>query len=247
MVSRYLIRLDDACPYMDCKKWQRMEEILDKYGIKPMVGIIPDNADPQTMIEQEDLDFWRKAKGWEGKGWTIALHGYNHVCISEEGMKGINPFWKRSEFAGVDLELQREKIRNGIMILKKHGLSPRYFFAPSHTFDENTIEALKTESDIRIISDTIGRKPYKKGEFLFIPQMVGHCTELPMSRIWTFCLHPNVMTEANFESTEQFLKQHNEEFIGFDEINLSRVKKKVFIDKVLSWLFFNYRRVRGLK
>ena len=52
--TRYLIRLDDACPYMDRVKWQRMENILDKYGVKPLVGIIPANADLKTMIDPDD-------------------------------------------------------------------------------------------------------------------------------------------------------------------------------------------------
>ena len=104
--TKYLIRLDDACPYMNKGKWQRMENILDKYGVKPLVGIIPANADPKTMVEPEELGFWGKAHSWEKKGWSIALHGYDHVCISDGGMKGLNPFWKRSEFAGIPLERQ---------------------------------------------------------------------------------------------------------------------------------------------
>ena len=38
-MSQYILRLDDASDYMDVKKWQRMEELLDRYGIKPLVGI----------------------------------------------------------------------------------------------------------------------------------------------------------------------------------------------------------------
>ena len=128
--TRYLIRLDDACPYMDRVKWQRMENILDKYGVKPLVGIIPANADLKTMIDPDDNNFWVKAHSWVKKGWSIALHGYDHVCISDDGMKGLNPFWRRSEFAGLSLELQREKIRNGYAVLKEQGFEPKYFFAP---------------------------------------------------------------------------------------------------------------------
>ena len=120
--TRYLIRLDDACPYMDRAKWQRMKDILDKYCVKPLVGIIPANADPQTMIESEDAQFWDKAKLWQKKGWSLALHGYDHCYISDKGMNGLNPMWIRSEYAGVSLEKQKEKIRNGAGILKVHGL-----------------------------------------------------------------------------------------------------------------------------
>ena len=37
-MSRYIMRLDDACPRHDRDKWQRMEELLNAYGVKPIVG-----------------------------------------------------------------------------------------------------------------------------------------------------------------------------------------------------------------
>ena len=140
-MKKYLIRLDDACPTMDIARWQRMESILDKYGIRPMVGIIPANADSKQMIDKEDDLFWEKAFAWQSKGWAIALHGYDHCYISSDA--GINPLWNRSEFAGISLQQQKQKISDGVTILKSHGLNPKYFFAPSHTFDENTLQALQ--------------------------------------------------------------------------------------------------------
>lgn len=246
MKNRYLIRLDDACPYMDINKWQRMEDILDRYGVKPMVGIIPANADPNTMVESENPLFWDKAKEWQDKGWAIALHGYDHCYISNKGMQGINPMWSRSEFAGVSLEKQKEKIRKGVGILKNHGIDAKYFFAPSHTFDENTLIALKEESSIRFISDTIGRYPYRKGDFWFIPQIKGHCVKVPMKGIYTFCYHPNTMNEQSFINLESFLKMYGRQFICFDEIDINKFRHKVVSDKILSWAFFAYRRFRGL-
>ena len=247
MKSKYLIRLDDACPTMSIEKWTRIEVILDKCGIRPMVGIVPHNEDDHLMCEQADNDFWNRVKAWETKGWSIALHGLNHCYISNKGLSGLNPFWKRSEFAGVSLDQQKEKIRKGVSILKEHGINPKYFFAPSHTYDENTLEALRQESNIRIISDSIGRKPYKKDDFIFIPQIVGHCMEIPLLGVWTFCLHPNSMTDANFEATEMFVKQHQNEFISFDDLNLNNVATKSLFDKALSALFFGYRKIRGLR
>ena len=130
--NTYLIRLDDACPRMDAKKWQRIEDILDKYEIKPLVGIIPANADPETMIDEEDTKFWEKVYQWMSKGWKMALHGYDHVCITQEG--GINPVHHRSEFAGLSNEDQAEKITKGYQILKEHGVEPTYFFACLYNF-----------------------------------------------------------------------------------------------------------------
>jgi predicted deacetylase len=244
---RFLIRLDDACPYMDRAKWQRMEVILDKHGVKPLVGVIPANADPKTMIDPEDYLFWDKVHNWGKKGWSIALHGYDHVCTSEGGMKGLNPFWRRSEFAGSPLDKQREKIKKGYSILKEHGFDPQYFFAPSHTFDLNTLEALRVETDIRIVSDTIGRYPYTFNDFVFIPQISGHCSKMPLSGIYTFCFHPNTMKDKEFVALENFLVLYKNSFISFNEIDLSKYGKKKMVDRLLSWGFFTYRKIRGLK
>ena len=244
-MKKYLIRLDDACPTMNAAQWRRMECLLDKYSVRPMVGIIPSNADTKQMIEKEDGLFWEKALAWQNKGWTIALHGFDHCYISSNA--GINPLWNRSEFAGVSLEEQKQKVRDGVNILESHGLAPKYFFAPSHTFDDNTLTALKEESEIRIISDTIATKPYKQGDFIFIPQIGGHCVEMPLSGMYTFCFHPNTMNDDAFNALESFIQKHKEEFFGFDEIDLNGVRGKSMKDKVISWLYFTQRKLRGIK
>lgn len=247
MKIKYLIRLDDACPFMDRAAWQKMEDLLDKYGVKPMVGIIPANADPATMKDKEYIEFWEKAHRWEAKGWSIALHGYDHVCVSYGGMKGVNPMWRRSEFAGLPLEQQKDKIRKGYTILREHGFTPKYFFAPSHTFDENTLEALRQETDIRIVSDTIGRYPYRRDDFVFIPQISGHCVKMPISGIYTFCFHPNTMNNGNFIALESFLGSYSDHFTYFESINVATVKEKALMDKFISSVFFGLRKIRGLK
>ena len=246
MKRQYLIRLDDACPTMDHAKWQRMEDILDKYGIKPMVGVIPHNEDTMQQIDSPLDGFWNKVKSWEQKGWAIALHGYSHSYISNEGKKGLNPLWDFSEFAGVPLVEQKEKIRKGIEILKEHDIVPKYFFAPGHTFDENTLTALREESEIRIISDTIATKPYRYKDFFIIPQFSGQCREMKLPGIYTFCFHPNTMNDAAFEQLEFFLKTHQNEFISFSRLDLSKVKSKSLFNKLLSFGYFTCRKLRRL-
>lgn len=247
MKTEYLIRLDDACPTMGSNKWRRMESLLDKYGIKPMVGVIPHNEDTSQMIDPADNKFWEKVHRWEDKGWTIAMHGYNHCYNCDGGMRGINPMWNRSEFAGLSIEEQRDKIFKGVSIMREQGFNPKFFFAPSHTFDDNTLKALLSESDIRIVSDTIGRYPYSHNNFWFIPQITGHCVKMPLSGIYTFCFHPNMMEVHDFMCLETFLNDYSACFISFDEINLEAYGKKLFVDKLLSFLFFKYRKIKGLR
>jgi predicted deacetylase len=238
----YLIRLDDASEYMDVEKWSRVDCLLDTYKIKPIVGIIPNNQDKDLVSKyQRDLDFWDKAKVWELKGRTIALHGYSHVYASNSG--GVNPVNFRSEFAGLSLGEQREKIRDGIQLLQKHQLNPKIFFAPSHTFDINTLEALKAESDIRVISDTVANDIYKMGEFYFIPQQSGHVQNLPF-KVTTFCYHPNNMNNKDFEMLEGFFKKNRDKFGSFEDLILKDRKLDLY-DKVLRKMYFSIRVVRS--
>jgi len=242
MRNKYLIRLDDACPTMNHELWERMEDLLHQYNIKPMVGIIPHNEDLKQQIDPEDASFWQHVKDWAKKGWAIAMHGYNHVYSSNEG--GMNPLWKKSEFAGHPLDLQREKIRNGIAIMREHGFNPKYFFAPSHTFDENTLIALKEETDIRLISDTIAFNPYKEGDFVFIPQQSGHPIKLPFGGLVTICYHPNTMRDIDFIKIELFIKKNLNCITSFDMLHLENAGTKSIYDKLLSIFYFAMRKIR---
>lgn len=60
----YCLRLDDACPQMNAEKWKKMESILDEYKIKPIVGVIPENRDPD-FVSVADENFWGKACEWQ--------------------------------------------------------------------------------------------------------------------------------------------------------------------------------------
>lgn len=233
-MTKYIMRLDDACEKRDIKNWNRMELLLDKHGIIPLVGVIPHCEDMMMDKYALDDDFWNLVNRWIQKGWTIAMHGYNHVYSTNCG--GINPINKRSEFAGNSLDVQREKIAKGIEILRKHGIEPKVFFAPSHTFDENTLIALKEKSNIRIISDTIAYAPYNKHGFSFIPQQAGMVRKLPL-RVVTFCYHPNTMTEKDYNTLELFLKRHSDSFIKIEDLkNINR--KKGIVDQFLNFFYF---------
>lgn len=235
----YVIRLDDASDYNNLSNWNRMEKILNSYSIKPIVGVIPNNQDP-SMVKayKKNNEFWKKVKQWQNSGWIIAMHGYNHVYITDDG--GINPIQKRSEFAGVSLKKQEDKIKNGIEIFKSNGIIPDVFFAPSHTFDENTLLALKKNSDIRIISDTIANDIYFENDFYFLPQQSGRVRKLPFKFV-TFCYHPNTMRDNDFDELENFIKENRNKFNSLDIKNLTKRNKNI-LDKFLSLLYFARRK-----
>lgn len=234
-MSKYIMRLDDASDYMDVENWNRMEQLLDKYNIKPIYGLIPDNHDDSlTSLYQRNPHFWDKMSSWKAKGWIPAMHGCEHRYVTDQG--GINPVNKRSEFAGLSYEEQAKKIERGWKILTEHGFQPDIFFAPSHTFDENTLKAIKEKTTIRVISDTIANDVYKDGDLWFVPQQSGKVRKLPF-KIVTFCYHPNTMTDNGFDVLEEFLKAYKENFIKYTE-SILQYRKLSIVDKVLKNIYF---------
>lgn len=238
-MSKYIMRLDDACPRHDRDKWQRMEELLNAYGVKPIVGIIPDCRDPQMEQYPEDPEFWDRARAWQSRGWAMALHGWQHVYVTREG--GLNPVHQRSEFAGLSLEKQKEKIAAGMEVFNAQGIKPVAFIAPSHTFDKDTLRALLECTDIRSISDTVARAPYNKYGFTFVPQQTGRARKLNLDWV-TFCYHPNVMGEEDFLELEGFLRVHEGEFVPYPK---GQTKRREDIgDKLLRLGYFTMRHIR---
>ena len=196
---RFIIRLDDACPWMIKDKWDRMEAILERYGVRPIVGIIPDCKDKAFLKNPKIDDFWEKyAMKWQKKNWIIALHGLNHDLDDKI----------RTEFVGKDYNTQVSIIEKGINILKSHQINPTCFFAPNHTFDKNTIKACKKFSDIKFISDGYAFFPYSYKKMIFVPSVFDTPHIISNNGIFTFVFHPNNMLENDFDYLEKFLKNN---------------------------------------
>jgi hypothetical protein len=232
--SKYIIRLDDACPTMNSENWRRMEVLLSTYQITPIVAVVPNNQDHKLMVDDENEDFWKHVKKWQNKNWEIALHGFEHKYVTKH--KSIVPINDYSEFAGVSLEKQKEKIREGIKIFKQNNISCHVWIAPAHSFDENTIKALKEESDIRIISDGIAWSPYYAYDMHWIPQQLWKPREMPFGT-WTICYHPDEMKEKDFERLENFLEKNSKKFTSINKLELNK-KPKSLLEKSFEKIYW---------
>ena len=168
------------------------------------------------------------------------MHGFNHVYSSKAG--GINPVNSRSEFAGEPYGVQKRKIKNSNEIFAAHNIFPQVFFAPSHTFDKNTLKALKECTNIRIISDTIASDIYFEDDFYFIPQQSGIVRKLPF-KITTFCYHPNQMKENDFVNLEKFIQANIKKFGEFSSIKWIKRKRTIY-DLIIKKVYFMKRNLK---
>jgi peptidoglycan/xylan/chitin deacetylase (PgdA/CDA1 family) len=226
---------------MDREKWERIEILLRTHDIKPLIAVIPNNADPTLKVSPHNTGFWNHLKELDCRGWEICMHGNAHLYHIRSG--GINPVQQRSEFAGLSFEIQCEAIRKGYQKFCENNIMPRIFTAPSHTFDTNTLLALKKETPIRIISDTIAFKPYKKDDFKFVPQQFSSVRDIKIPGLYTISYHPGSMNDIDYRNLDRFLKSHGKQFISFRDLTLDNLKNRTYADAVYSFLYFRFRKI----
>lgn len=211
------VRLDDVTPDMDWESFYRFKELLDRYGIKPLIGIVPDNMDTNLMCDKKREDFWIFIKELYGAGWCIAMHGYQHVYTTKKG--GLFPLNHFSEFAGVPYKKQKEMLSEGKKILQEHGINTNIFMAPGHSFDRDTLRIL-SELDFQYVTDGFGSQPYRetKSNLIFLPIAFHSKVEITRRRGYTTLVyHLNGMSSKQFKKQEKLFQEYKDQFISFEE------------------------------
>jgi len=222
---RYLIRMDDACDTMDHGKWAAVERVLDRHAVKPIVAVVPENHDPALAVGERDERFWDRVRSWADKGWIVGMHGCTHL-MHATATPLLVPFYQRSEFAGLTLDEQRVRIRTAWSVFLAHGVTPRVWVAPAHSFDVLTLEALRSETSIRIVSDGIALNTYSEHGFQWIPQQLFGSFAVRPPGLWTLCLHPNTMSEGDIAALDKALSGgFGERMTRFDAVRLSQRPK----------------------
>ena len=214
-MSRYFFRLDDIAPNMNWDKFNFIILLFRRYNIKPLLAVIPDNKDPELLKYPANSDFWRIIKELNQDGWTIGQHGFEHLYKTGNG--GVLKINKKGEFAGLDFKTQKAMITDGMRIIKDRFSSvSEIFIAPGHSFDKNTVKALK-ENDFLYLSDGVALYPFKKWGLVWLPQIFWHPRKFPVGLI-TFALHPNTINSREIDVLEKFIHENRSEIGNFSEL-----------------------------
>lgn len=212
MTKRILVRIDDVCPTMDYNRfWDRIN-YLRRHGIKPLLGVIPDCKDPSLQYGEVE-DFWNMIQDLEKDGYTIAMHGFTHVYTTKK--RGLVCFRRLSEFSGLSYEQQVDMLLRGKKILEEHGIHAKWFMAPGHSYDRNTIRALKV-TGFQFVSDGRSGVPYSLNQVLFVP--ASSMWRSPFNgNVVTVCLHPNTDTDKSFNRLQSYIERNLENIASFAE------------------------------
>lgn len=208
-----LVRLDDITPDMDWDRFYQLKEMFDQYGIKPLLGIVPDNQDTKLHKQDAREDFWDVMLSLQKNGWVLSQHGYQHIYVNHEG--GLLKINKNSEFAGLPLQEQQEKLSKGKQILKQHGIETDIFMAPSHSYDKTTIEALK-KTGFQYVTDGYGCRTYQYKGIGFVPCTLTRYQS--RKGVDTICIHANTMTEQMVRQLSQDIQKNQRDFLQWQDV-----------------------------
>lgn len=239
-----LVRIDDVAENMNWSLMSKCEVLFDRYNIKPLLGVIPHNQDKELYGYEKNENFWSNVKSWQKKGWEISMHGFTHVYDQETNKKDYFGYGGRSEFYGHDYETQKSRIKKGLAIFKEKDVPVRSFFAPNHTYDENTFSAL-SESGIKNIIDGYGLIPYTYNNLNFIPQLFYKEIMLPFG-IQSTQIHLNYWNEKDYNNFEVFIKKNYNKIIRFEQC-LEKINNNYF-SKLINFTVKNtLKSIRLLK
>lgn len=216
MTAKYLLRFDDLCPTMNRKVWSEIESALIEHQVKPILAVVPDNQDPMLKVNSPAKDFWEHVRQWQARGWTIALHGFQHK-YSTAPCNGMITRRKKTEFAGVPAAQQEQRLRRGLEIFEREGIQTHVWIAPNNSFDLATANLLP-RFGIYIICDGCFRFPFvDQQNLIWVPQQL-HCFRPAPPGIWTICFHHNFWTAADIERFKEGLHQFRGHIQALDDI-----------------------------
>jgi predicted deacetylase len=210
MGAAYIFRLDDITPGMDWDRFWALMQLFRRYGIKPLLGIVPDNRDHNLNRRPPHELFWDTMQDLaKSDEIDVAQHGYQHILVHRPNASLLGPAVgirkEVSEFAGDPLIDQEFRISEGKNILAQRGLSTPYWIAPNHSFDKNTLQALRSNG-FTAVSDGIGLFPYVEHGLLFVPQTSWRARWMPFG-VHTICLHTNAITPLQIKELRLFLRR----------------------------------------
>ncbi|MDE7479412.1 MAG: DUF2334 domain-containing protein [Lachnospiraceae bacterium] len=227
------IRMDDITPDMDWTKFMRFKALCDLYQVKPLIGVVPCNMDENLHIVAPEnapvKDFWVYIKNLQDEGWCIAQHGVTHIYTTKK--MGCFPLNRLSEFAGTGYEKQYKALKQGRKILSDNSIETDIFMAPAHSFDRDTIKALKKLGFCRM-TDGFGVCPYVRWGMTFYPISYRQSSALQNKKekgYTTFVVHANTMNNKDFERYEQLFADYQDRLISYSELlKIKPQKRSVF-------------------
>lgn len=212
-------RIDDVTERMDWESFDKFMSLMEEFRLKPLLGVVPFCRD--TQLNQWELreDFWPYIVRLQKEGFCIAQHGDNHIYL-EGTRESLFPANTYSAYSGLSYEDQYEKLKKGKEALEACGIVTDIFMAPAHSYDRNTLKALKNLG-FHHMTDGCQKTPYELEGLIF------HPIALSIRRIQyyvrkyasvTVVVHTNQISERTMGQYRGICERYLEHLCSYGEI-----------------------------
>ena len=243
MSRKIAVRMDDITPDMNWENFRFFQGLFEKAGITPLLGIVPECRDEKLHCGNPHEDFYEVMRKLKAEGYSFAIHGCYHLYTTKKG--GLLPLNNLSEFAGVPYEKQKEMLAFGKKKLKEQGIDTDLFMAPAHSYDKNTLRALR-ELGITKVTDGFGKAPYTYKGLTFYPiSFLLRSSLKQKDGITTLVLHSNTLTEADKERYQSIFDEYGKNMISYSEYLETEPVKRSFTGRIIEYLLAKGKFLAG--
>ena len=156
-------RMDDITPDMDWKSFEAFEQLFERYGCYPLLGIVPDNLDPKLSVDPA-RGVLKKIAGAAGKAGLDPFHA-SPSCVYNK---------KRQELSGADAhrslgksyEEQYRLLESGQKALGSRHRDRSCSWRQGHTLTKMT---LRKALGFTHVTDGFGDLPHVRSGMTFLP------------------------------------------------------------------------------
>lgn len=224
-MTEYIVRFDDLSRYSDLSKWEEVLSACEFYGVRPLVGVIPDVKDKKLYngILNSDVGFWDFINKNKYR-MDIAMHGFHHENLSN-----------------VDYSNQYKILAGALKEFMKRNIVPDVLIPPNHRFDLDTLDVMKA-LNIGYLSDGVGVFPWKilKQDVIQVPQIFWKFRKMPFGT-YTVCFHPETMTVDDIRDFSDVLRENSKNFISIFDVKLTFLEVLNIPFRVFYKFVFNIR------
>ena len=134
-------------------------------------------------------------------------------------------------------------LQTGKEILSQKGMETEIFMAPAHSYDKNTLRALK-ETGFAGLTDGFGSAPYLWKELTFYPISFQLGRTLRKKKGFsTMVLHAGTMTDEDLKRVENYFQMPEPEWISFSEYLKMAPKKRQLFARLWEFMLAKAKRL----
>lgn len=147
---------------------EEVVRIFQKHKIPLVLGVIPYDSSGHFVLEKNYAFMSTLKHGLANGSIELALHGYNHIKVADNG-----------EFGNVPFEEQYRRIKTGKQFLDSvFQQNTATFIPPWNAYDENTLKVME-KLGMKVISSSLTiNQPYSSKIVNYFPHTLGEPQKL---------------------------------------------------------------------